>query len=597
MTLTKVVGGVIADSTITSTDILDSTITNAKLAVDPANASNLSSGDVPLAQLDNVPAVNLSPALDDIALLAFKTQANGNLSRYNLVDQSVDAFEDASGVNSGASTDDNRDSTGKYYSGKLFEAYSGSGADGAVTISSNTDLVVPNKVGSYDGDMVVKQYTSLTIDAGVTLTVDQPNRGLFIMVTGNCIINGTLSMTARGGNGNPTTSGGSDSSAVSATGLRFALKKTGSTDTLSAADFAGTGTSVVSAVSSFPAISGDGKIYTVGRTGGAGGLGKTIPPPNADLPKRPGTSGVATLSSGGGGSGGGYSEGVSLYIGAGAAGSVFSGGSGGGGSYGSSGGMTVAGDGVAYGGAGGQGGGTAVYNIMSGGAGNPGGASPTQVTRMDGTGGLLILIVGGNLTIGGSGSIQANGVNGGTGIGNPAPHTSYGGGGGSGGGKLLTLHGGTLTNGGTITSTGGSGGQGDNPANGTYGSDAGDGHVVTEVMGGTSYDNMILVSNTITTATAPTKGDLVFTYTDGAGTAVLGTNITAEYSADAGVTWTNFGIAASDSQGTTGGHTIVTKNNVTLTSTSGTDMRYRIKTLVQSAAMDTRIHAVSLGWS
>ena len=50
MPITKIVGGVIADTTITSTDILDSTITNAKLAVDPANASNLSSGDVPLAQ-------------------------------------------------------------------------------------------------------------------------------------------------------------------------------------------------------------------------------------------------------------------------------------------------------------------------------------------------------------------------------------------------------------------------------------------------------------------------------------------------------------------------------------------------------------------
>ena len=43
--------------------------------------------------------------------------------------------------------------------------------------------------------------------------------------------------------------------------------------------------------------------------------------------------------------------------------------------------------------------------------------------------------------------------------------------------------------------------------------------------------------------------------------------------------------------------TIVTKNNVTLTSTSGTSMRYRIKTLVQGAALETRIQAVSLGWS
>ena len=111
------------------------------------------------------------------------------------------------------------------------------------------------------------------------------------------------------------------------------------------------------------------------------------------------------------------------------------------------------------------------------------------------------------------------------------------------------------------------------------------------------YGNMTLESITTTTATAPTKGDLVFTYTNGAGTAVLGTNITAEASMDNGSTWTDFGIAPGDVQGTTGGHTIVTKNNVTLTSTSGTSMRYRIKTLVQSASLSTRIHAVSLGWS
>ena len=108
---------------------------------------------------------------------------------------------------------------------------------------------------------------------------------------------------------------------------------------------------------------------------------------------------------------------------------------------------------------------------------------------------------------------------------------------------------------------------------------------------------MTLVSNSTTAQAAPTKGDLVFTYTNGAGTAVVGTNITAEYSADNGSTWTDFGIAAGDVQGTTAGHTIVTKNNVSLTSTSGTSMRYRIKTLVQSASLITRIHAVSLGWS
>ena len=115
--------------------------------------------------------------------------------------------------------------------------------------------------------------------------------------------------------------------------------------------------------------------------------------------------------------------------------------------------------------------------------------------------------------------------------------------------------------------------------------------------GFTSVADLTLVSNATTAETAPTKGDLVFTYTNGAGTAVIGTNITAEYSADDGSTWTDFGIAAGDVQGTTGGHTIVSKHDVALTSTSGTSMRYRIKTLVQSASMDTRIQAISLGWS
>ena len=117
MTLTKVVGGVIADGTIASVDITDSTITNAKLAVDPANASNLSSGSVPAAQLTLAPDPDFTAQKADIALLAFKTQANGNLARYNLVDQSVDAFEDATGVDASASTGELRNSTGKYYNG------------------------------------------------------------------------------------------------------------------------------------------------------------------------------------------------------------------------------------------------------------------------------------------------------------------------------------------------------------------------------------------------------------------------------------------------------------------------------------------------
>ena len=157
MVLTKVPGTLIADASITSTDIQDTTITNAKMAVDPSNASNLSSGSVPSAQLSNVPTDGLQ---GDIALLAFKTQANGNLARYNLVDQSVDAFEDASGVNSGASTGASRNAAGKYYSGV-----------GSVTATGGTITT--------DGDYTVHKFT-----ADGTFTTDTAQSVEYLVVAG-----------------------------------------------------------------------------------------------------------------------------------------------------------------------------------------------------------------------------------------------------------------------------------------------------------------------------------------------------------------------------------------------------------------------------
>ena len=343
---------------------------------DPSNASNLSSGSVPVAQLGNAPATDTTNIEDDIALLGFKVAVNGSNSKYNLVDQTEDSFVDTAGVDLSESVNETWNEL-KYFSGVIPGNYFGDGSDGALTTSGNVTHTVANKVGSYDGDMVVKQYTDLTISAGHTMTVDQSNRGMMIMCTGDCVINGALSMSAKGGNGNPTVSGGSDASAVSATGLRFAMIKTAQTDTLSAADFAGTGTSPVSVVSNMGAVSGNGKIYTVGRAGGAGGAGQTVS--GAYGGGNAGTSGVATLSAGGAGSGGGYSEGPSIYIGGGSAGSVFSGGSGGGGAYASGGGSNAT-DGGDYGGAGGNGGGVgATYGVQCGGAGNPGGTGEVAV--------------------------------------------------------------------------------------------------------------------------------------------------------------------------------------------------------------------------
>ena len=106
---------------------------------------------------------------------------------------------------------------------------------------------------------------------------------------------------------------------------------------------------------------------------------------------------------------------------------------------------------------------------------------------------------------------------------------------------------------------------------------------------------MTLVSNATTAVDgAPSKGDLVVTYTDGAGTAEVGTDIKFYISRD-GTNYT--GPITMASKGTTGGHKILTANDVDLTSTSGTSMRWKITTHNQSASKTTRIQAVSLGWS
>ena len=88
------------------------------------------------------------------------------------------------------------------------------------------------------------------------------------------------------------------------------------------------------------------------------------------------------------------------------------------------------------GGIGGNGGGTTSYGL----GGTPGG-------------GVLVILVGGDITIGAAAVISANGVKGSNGV-------TGGGGGGSGGGSIIILCNGTLTNSGSVVASGGAGGTG-----------------------------------------------------------------------------------------------------------------------------------------
>ena len=221
-----------------------------------------------------------------------------------------------------------------------------------------------------------------------------------------------------------------------------------------------------------------------------------------------------------------------------------------------------------------------------------------------------VLVGAGGGGAGAVGQDASSGVNGSGGNGQAfdisgASVTYAGGGGGAGG-----AGGSPATPG-----SGGTGGGGDaNTGNGVAGTDGlggggGSGRSVGVASGGSgvviirfttgafdSYNNMTLVSNATTAVDgAPTTGDIVLTYTDGAGTATVNTDIKAYISRDGSAYSSAVTLV---SQGTTGGHTILTANGVDLSGiASGTSMRWKIETLNQSVSKQTRIHAVSLGWS
>jgi hypothetical protein len=345
-----------------------------------------------------------------------------------------------------------------------FDNYFGDGSDGSLNTTGNSSFTVQNKNGSYDGDMVVRQYTNLTVNAGHTITPDQPCRGMIIYVKGDCIVNGKISMTARGAAADPTTAGASDSSAVPTAGLQYGIKMTGGTDTLSMAGgntFAGCGNAAKNAVAN--QISGAGSnytIHTVPRTANNGANRPSVSSHGtlenpADI--RGGNAVSGSYACGGGGAGGQAYETGDGRGGAGGNSTCFTGGSGGGGAAG--GGQADSGHqgnaASSNGGYGGQGGN---HNESSsrpkgtGGAGNPGGPDGSVGQNGlndagDGTGGLLFLIVRGNLTIGSSGSIQANGTRGGD---SNATSDNSSMGGGSGGGHIMIMCGGSI-NGGSIS--------------------------------------------------------------------------------------------------------------------------------------------------
>jgi len=483
-----------ARTTIRTEDITASEVTTAKMATDPTNASNLSSGSVPLAQLGNVDTSGITANQDDIALLGFKVAANGSLAKYNLIDQTIDAFEDASGVDASASTGEVRNAS-KYYSGVT------------VTAAGQTAFTA-------DG--------TFTAGAGVTTVT-------YLVVAGG----------GGGGGGNTTNYGGGGGGAG---GLR---------------------------TSTYTTVGGSDYAVVVGDGGSGGTPGSTTSGDDSSF----GTGVVVT--SAGGGRGGYGGNGQNAYNGGSGGGSSYVGMSPGSGntpstspSQGNSGGSNSGGYGGSGGGGAGSGGGS-----TSSGPGGAGGAGSDQSSTFGTDFGVSGVFAGG----GGGGSKSGSGGAAGSG--------GAGAGGAGSAGSNATVN----------TGSGGGGGSVQSPGNYNGGNGA-SGIVIVKWDAANIYTDMTLVSNATTAVDgAPTTGDLVITYTDGAGTATVNTDIKAYISRN-GSAYTS--AVTLVSQGTTGGHTILTANGVDLSGiTTGTSMRWKIETLNQSASKETRIQAVSLGWS
>ena len=476
-------------------------VTSGMVNPDPSDAANLSSGSVPAARLGNVDTSGILANQDDIALLGFKVAANGSLAKYNLVDQTIDAFEDASGVNASASTDEIRNTANKYYSGFV------AGLDHRTTFTT-------------------VESTTWTAPAGINTTN-------YLVVGG----------------------GGGGASAYYCGGGGAGGFRTGSLSTTPGSSYTVTVGAAGSGAGSSGTAGGDGgdSVFSSITSDGGGGGG-----PYTGVPA---TSGGRDGGSGGGGAGSGAAN------------------------EGGVGGSATAGQGYDGG----------VANYRSGGGGGGAGAvgaegdpDRDEPSGVGGAGG-----VGLSSDLSGSTVFYAGG--GGGGASSNVNSTGTGGAGGNGGG-------GQGAGGHTVAATAGTantggGGGGASFDTGVYGTAGAGGSGIVILTGTAAGDNndMTLVSNAVTAESAPTTGDLVITYTNGSGTATINTDLKAYISRD-GSAYTS--AVTLVSQGTTGGHTILTANGVDLSGVaSGTSMKWKIETLNQGASKETRIQAVSLGWS
>ena len=177
-----------AQTKVKTKGITDTNVTNAKLGTD-ISAAKLTAGTVATARLGSGTASSSTYLAGDqtykalseyddnqlqsnVAMLGFKVAVNGSLTRYNLVDQSIDEFYDTSGVDASASTNERRVASGDNY---YYE--------GSTTGTPNTSSVgSAASAGTVDGDYTYYKWTGVTSSG--TYTTDTAQDYEYLVLAG-----------------------------------------------------------------------------------------------------------------------------------------------------------------------------------------------------------------------------------------------------------------------------------------------------------------------------------------------------------------------------------------------------------------------------
>ena len=135
-------------------------ITDAMRNVTAVDATKIS-GAVPSASLTNV---DLSKLEYNQAILAFKVASANQLAKFSMVDQVIDEYQDATGIDASASTNElaGGATTAKYFEGATSTAVTTSSTDDCVRIDTN-------------GVKVFNDAKSYTSKIGTALEVYAPN--------------------------------------------------------------------------------------------------------------------------------------------------------------------------------------------------------------------------------------------------------------------------------------------------------------------------------------------------------------------------------------------------------------------------------------